>query len=88
MALENLKSVFTEGITDFLSTDLTTLGGAHIDMPVLVVVREENQQINTTVKALVDSLPDSKLMKIDSIGHSMYMENPDMVAQIAREWFA
>ena len=60
----------------------------NIDMPVLVVVREENQQINTTVKALVDSLPDSKLMKIDSIGHSMYMENPDMVAQMAREWFA
>ena len=60
----------------------------NIDMPVLVVVREENQQVNTTVKALVDALPDGKLVKIGRIGHSMYMENPDMVAQMAREWFA
>ncbi len=59
-----------------------------ITMPVLIVVRKDHQQLGTTIKRLVNALPNSELRTVDRIGHSMYMEDPDMVAKTAKDWFA
>ena len=58
-----------------------------ITMPVLIIVRKNHPQLGTTINRLISTLPTSELRTVDKIGHSMYMEDPDMIAKMAKEWF-
>ena len=59
-----------------------------IDMPTLVLARADNPQLETSLKRFTDALAQGRIDAISDIGHSMYMENPGLISDIAREFFA
>ena len=60
----------------------------NIDMPTLVLARADNPQLETSLKRLTDALPQGRIDAISDIGHSMYMENPSLISDIGRKFFA
>jgi pimeloyl-ACP methyl ester carboxylesterase len=59
-----------------------------IVMPTLVLARMDNPQLETTMKSFAKALPQGRIDILPDIGHSMYMENPGLIADIARRFLA
>ncbi len=58
-----------------------------IVMPTLVLARVDNPQLESNLKTLSRVLPNGTINVLPDLGHSMYMENPSLIADIARQFF-
>lgn len=59
-----------------------------LTMPTLVVARSDNDQLESHLKPLVNTLPQGQLAVLPGLGHGMYLENPGLIADLARQFFA
>jgi pimeloyl-ACP methyl ester carboxylesterase len=59
-----------------------------ITMPTLVLARADNPQLESNLKLFSKTLPQGRIDVIPDLGHSMYMEDPGLIADIARRFFA
>jgi pimeloyl-ACP methyl ester carboxylesterase len=57
-----------------------------IVMPTLVLARADNPQLESRLKPLANALPQGKIEVLAGLGHAMYMENPGLIADIARRF--
>ncbi len=58
-----------------------------IGMPTLVLARVDNPQLESNLKPLSNALPNGRINVLPDLGHSMYMEAPGLIADIARQFF-
>jgi pimeloyl-ACP methyl ester carboxylesterase len=58
-----------------------------ISMPTLVLARVDNPQLESNLKSLSNALPNGRINVLPDLGHSMYMEAPGLIADIARQFF-
>ena len=75
---------------DELRTDVFSLieEAPNMTMPVLVMVAAGNNLLDSHMRPLVDRLPHGALEAIEGVGHAIYMEDPDLIADTARRFFA
>ncbi|MDP6494129.1 MAG: alpha/beta hydrolase [Dehalococcoidia bacterium] len=59
-----------------------------IVMPALVLARADNPQLESNLKPFSSALPQGTINILPNLGHSMYMEAPGLIADIARRFFA
>lgn len=57
-------------------------------MPVMVMASVNNNLLHTHLEPLVRALPRAELVALPGVGHNIYMEAPDVVADHARRFFA
>ncbi len=72
-----------------LRTDVFSLieEAPRMTMPVLVLVAGSNNLLDSHMRPFVERLPDGTLEAIAGVGHAIYMEDPDLVADYARRFF-
>ena len=75
---------------DELRTDVFSLidEAPSMTMPVLVMVAAGNNLLESHLRPFADQLPDGELQAIEGVGHSIYMEDPDLVADRTKKFFA
>jgi pimeloyl-ACP methyl ester carboxylesterase len=56
-------------------------------MPVLVMVAASNNLLESHLKPFAERLPQGEFAAIEGVGHGIYMEDPDLVAQRASVFF-
>lgn len=61
---------------------------ARMTMPTLVLLRDGHNQLDTFMRPFVAKLPQGGLEIVPERGHAMYMEDPGLMADIFRRFFA
>ena len=56
-------------------------------MPTMILVRDGNPQLESSLEPLARALPQGTIQVLPNLGHAMYMEDPDLMADIARRFF-
>lgn len=71
---------------DEMWDDMTSLieEASRIPAPTLVIARAGNDQIESHLKPFTDALPHGQIRIVPKLGHSMYLEDPSGIADIAR----
>ena len=74
---------------DEMWCDMTSLidEAPKIVMPTLVLARGDNPQFDNLLKPLADALPNGSIEVLKNLGHAMYMEDPSLIADIAKKFF-
>ena len=74
---------------DELRTDVFSLidEADSMTMPVLVMVAASNNLLESHLKPFAERLPQGEFAAIEDVGHSIYMEDPDLVAERTRAFF-
>ena len=57
-------------------------------MPTMILLRDGHNQLEGQMRPLANALPNSRLEIVPDLGHAMYMEDPALMADIARRFFA
>jgi 2-succinyl-6-hydroxy-2,4-cyclohexadiene-1-carboxylate synthase len=60
---------------------------ACIDLPICLVVGEEDSKFLATASELAESLPDARIEIVPGAGHAAHLENPEACLGIARRFF-
>jgi pimeloyl-ACP methyl ester carboxylesterase len=58
-----------------------------IVMPTMILARDGNPQLEDSLEPLARALPQGKIEVLPNLGHAMYMEDPGLIADIARRFF-
>lgn len=59
-----------------------------LTMPTLVLLRSGHNQLESQMQPFEQALPDARIEIVPDLGHAMYMEDPGLMADIARRFFA
>ena len=59
-----------------------------IVMPTMILVRDGTPQLESSLEPLARALPRGEIRVLPDLGHAMYMEDPGLIADIARQFFA
>ncbi|MDA1095940.1 MAG: alpha/beta hydrolase [Chloroflexi bacterium] len=74
---------------DELRNDVFSLvsEASRMSMPIMVMVSAANALMESHLRPFVDALPVGELVAVEGVGHSIYMEVPELVADRARTFF-
>ena len=61
-------------------------GVDRLTMPILIVVAEENNLLESHQRPLAEALPHGEFLVMPDVGHAIYMQVPDETANIARRF--
>ncbi len=59
----------------------------HMTMPTMVMAAAENALLESHLKPLAEALPRGEMVVLNGVGHAIYMEVPELVADYARRFF-
>ena len=59
----------------------------HMTMPTMVMAAAENALLESHLKPLAEALPHGEMVVLNGVGHTIYMEVPELVADYARRFF-
>lgn len=60
---------------------------SRMTMPTMVMAAAENNLLESHLKPLAEALPKGEMVVLDDVGHAIYMEIPDLVANYTRRFF-
>ena len=71
-----------------LDTYNLIISAANIPVPTLLIYSATSFIPRTEIEAFDAALPHGQLRLVEDVGHNIYMEQPDLIAHTAREFFA